>query len=40
MHAALSGGTLSGPMKTRILRAVNLLLEQKKQEKVDLRTIF
>jgi hypothetical protein len=40
LHAALTGGTLSGPTKTRILRAVNVLLEQKKQEKVDLKTLF
>jgi hypothetical protein len=40
LHAALVGGSLSGPAKTRILRAVNHLLEQKKGEKVDLRTLF
>jgi hypothetical protein len=40
LEAALSGGELSGPTKTRILRAVNYLLEKKKQEKIDLRTIF
>ncbi|HEY8038649.1 MAG TPA: hypothetical protein VIF15_02605 [Polyangiaceae bacterium] len=40
MHAALTGGALSGPTKTRILKAVNHLLEQKKQEKVDLKTLF
>ncbi|HSQ63209.1 MAG TPA: hypothetical protein VLM85_08330 [Polyangiaceae bacterium] len=40
LAAALKGGTLSGPTKTRILRAVNHLLEQKKAEKVDLRTLF
>jgi hypothetical protein len=38
--AALKGGPLSGPTKHRILRAVNHLLEQKKQEKVELRTLF
>jgi len=38
--AALQGGKLSGPTKTRLLHAVNLLLEQKKQEKVDLRQLF
>jgi hypothetical protein len=27
-------------MKTRILKAVNHILEQKKQEKVDLRALF
>jgi hypothetical protein len=41
LAAALKvGGTLSGPTKTRILRAVNFLLEQKKQEKVDLKALF
>jgi hypothetical protein len=40
LEAALTGGTLSGPTKTRILRAVNHLLEQKKQEKVDLKALF
>ena len=39
-QAALSGGPLSGPTKTRILHAVNHLLEQKKQEKVELRVLF
>ena len=41
LAAALKvGGTLSGPTKSRILRAVNHLLEQKKQGKVDLKTLF
>jgi hypothetical protein len=40
IEAALTGGTLSGPTKSRILRAVNHLLEQKKQEKVDLKALF
>jgi hypothetical protein len=40
MDAALRGGEISGPTKTRILRAVNHLLEQKKQEPVDLRALF
>jgi hypothetical protein len=38
--AAISGGKVSGPTKTRLLSAVNRLLEQKKQEKVDLRQLF
>jgi|SRR6185312_6827709 len=38
--AAVSGGQISGPSKTRLLQAVNYLLEQKKQEKVDLRVLF
>jgi hypothetical protein len=40
LDAALHGGKLSGPTKTRLLQAVNHLLEQKKQEKVDLRQLF
>jgi hypothetical protein len=40
MDAAMKGGTLSGPTKTRILKAVNHLLEQKKQEKVELKALF
>jgi hypothetical protein len=40
IDAALAGNTVSGPTKTRILRAVNHLLEQKKQEKVDLKALF
>ena len=40
LKAALTGGPLSGPVKTRILRAVNHLLEQKKTDKVDLRVLF
>src|SRR5262245_56077055 len=34
IEAALTGGTISGPTKQRILRAVNHLLEQKKKDKV------
>ena len=40
LDAAVKGGELSGATKTRILRAVNHLLELKKQEKVDLRVLF
>ena len=41
MDAALTGdATISGPTKTRILKAVNHLLEQKKQEKVELKALF
>jgi len=40
LDSALVGGRLSGPTKSRILRAVNQLLEAKKQEKVDLKTLF
>lgn len=40
MNAALAGGSISGPTKQRILRAVNYLLEQKKKDKVELKTLF
>lgn len=40
IDAALKGGTVSGPTKQRILRAVNYVLEQKKKDKVDLRQLF
>jgi hypothetical protein len=40
LEAAVRGAELSGATKTRILRAVNHLLELKKQEKVDLRLLF
>lgn len=40
IDAALKGGTLSGPSKTRILRAVNHILQQKKQDAVDLAALF
>jgi len=40
LELASSGGSLSGPQKTRLLRAVNHLLGQKKKDPVDLRKIF
>lgn len=40
LDSALKGGSISGPTKQRILRAVNYLLEQKKKDKVDLRQLF
>ena len=40
LNAAMSGGTLSGPIKTRFLKAINHILEQKKQPKVELKTLF
>jgi hypothetical protein len=40
IDAALVGKAVSGPTKTRILKAINHLLDQKKQEKVDLRALF
>ncbi len=38
--AAFAGKTISGPQKTRILRALNHVLEQKKIEKIELAAIF
>jgi hypothetical protein len=40
LRLALAGKPLPGPGKTRLLRAVNRLLEQKKKEPVDLRALF
>lgn len=40
LDAAAAGKPISGPAKTRLLRALNHILEQKKQEKVDLRALF
>jgi len=40
LQAALKGKDLSGPSKTRILRALNRVLEQKKQEPIELGAIF
>jgi hypothetical protein len=37
---AVAGKDLSGPQKTRILRALNHVLGQKKQEPVELAAIF
>jgi hypothetical protein len=38
--AATEGKPVGGPAKTRLLRAVNRILEQKKKPAVDLRTVF
>lgn len=37
---ATAGKRVSGPAKTRLLRAVNRLLEQGKKSPVDLRALF
>ncbi len=37
---ALDGKPVPGPAKTRLLRAVNRILEQKKKDPVDLRALF
>jgi len=38
--AAFAGKVISGPQKTRILRALNHVLGQKKLEPIELATIF
>ncbi|MGA2449745.1 MAG: hypothetical protein ABTD50_13765 [Polyangiaceae bacterium] len=40
LQAALIGKAVSGPTKTRILRAINRILEQRKLDPVDLRLLF
>jgi hypothetical protein len=40
LDAALKGTTLAGPQKTRLVRAVNAILEQKKQPVIDIRALF
>ena len=40
LTAAIDGKAITGPQKTRILRAVNHILAQRKQDPVDLRAIF
>jgi hypothetical protein len=40
ISAALTGKSLEGPTRTRLLRAVNQILEQKKQEPVQLSALF
>jgi hypothetical protein len=37
---ALNGKAVPGPGKTRLLRAVNFILERKKKDPVDLRALF
>lgn len=40
LSAASTGGSLTGPQKTRLLRAVNHVLGQKKKDPIDLRKLF
>lgn len=40
LNAALQGKPISGPQKTRLLKAVNRLLEQKKQDPATLHHLF
>jgi hypothetical protein len=40
LDAASNGKPVTGPAKTRLLRAVNRVLEQRKKPAVDLRAVF
>jgi hypothetical protein len=40
IDAAIAGKQISGPQKTRILRALNHVLEQKKLDKVEIAALF
>lgn len=40
VFAATNGKPMAGPAKTRLLRAVNRILEQKKKPAVDLKAVF
>ena len=40
LRAALAGESVAGPQKTRILRAVNTVLEKKKKDPVGLHQLF
>jgi len=40
LDMAVAGKSLTGPQKTRILRAVNAILEQKKQGAIELGALF
>ncbi len=40
IDAAKVGKAVSGPAKTRLVRALNRILEQKKQPVIDLRALF
>lgn len=40
IESVTAGKPVTGPAKTRLLRAVNHVLEQKKKSATDLRTLF
>ena len=40
LEAAKNGKAIAGPAKTRIVRAVNHVLSQKKKDAVELRALF
>jgi hypothetical protein len=40
LNAATAGKPISGPAKTRLLRAINRVLEQKKKDPAELKSLF
>jgi hypothetical protein len=40
LDRAIAGKPMSGPAKSRLLRAVNRVLEQRKKDPVDVRALF
>jgi hypothetical protein len=40
LAAMIAGKPVSGPQKTRVLRAINYLLEKKKADKVEMKALF
>ncbi len=40
LRNAIEGKPVTGPAKTRLVRAVNRVLEQKKQDPIDIRALF
>jgi hypothetical protein len=40
LAAAIAGKSVSGPTKTRLVKAINKVLEQKKQEPTSLKALF
>ena len=40
LDQAVAGKPITGPAKTRLLRAVNRVLEQKKKDQADLKALF
>lgn len=40
LNAAMKGDQIPGPQKTRFVRAINTILEQKKLPTIDIRTLF
>lgn len=40
IRKAMAGQVVSGPVKTRLVKAVNVLLSQKKKEEITIRELF